>query len=144
MKLRNLGNLQYFEGNKAGPPLPCCIDVKTAEERVKKTEVAVTGWNREMSCLCNKFSWVLFFSVPKLLKLYYLLCNEAEDHLQQVVYEISFLCENNAETRREMSESVKVCYLYNFLSSKAFCTECELITYSWPLLYPNFHASKFS
>ena len=112
VKLRELGHLQYINEGNTGPPLPCTVDPEAAEERVKETEIVLTTWTHEVEQLRKEFSWLLFFSVPKLLRLYQLLNEEQENvevHLKQIVHEISFLCVNSVEARRRMNVKVQVC-----------------------------------
>ena len=111
VKLRELGHIQYINEGNTGPPLPCTINPEDAEERVKETEVILQTWTHEVEKLRSEFSWLLFFGVPKLLRLYKLLNEEQENtevHLRQIVHEISFLCENNVETRKRMNVKVQV------------------------------------
>ena len=112
IKLRELGHIQYIDEGNTGPALPCHINPGDAEERVKETEVILTTWTHEVANLRKEFSWLLFFSVPKLPRLYRLLSEEQENmdvHLKRIVHEISFLCVNNADTRKRMNIKVQVC-----------------------------------
>ena len=112
VKLRELGHIQYINEGNTGPALPCLINPEDAEERVKETEIILTTWTHEVTNLRKEFRWLLFFSVPKLLRLYRLLSEEQENmevHLKRIVHEISFLCVNNAEARKRMNTKVQVC-----------------------------------
>ena len=114
VKLRELGHIQYINEGNTGPPLACTIDPENAEERVKETEVILKTWTHEVERLRHEFSWLLFFGVPKLLRLFRLLSEEQEDsqlHLKRVVHEISFLCTNNVDARQRINASVQVCIL---------------------------------
>lgn len=111
VKLRELGHIQYIDEGNTGPLLPCTINPEDAEDRVKETEVILQTWTHEVEKLRSEFSWLLFFGVPKLLRLYRLLSEEQENtdvHLKQIVHEISFLCINNVDTRKRMNVKVQV------------------------------------
>ena len=57
--------------------------------------------------LRNKYDWLLFFSLPKLLVLYHLL--RAEDpNLEAIVHEISFLCSNEQAAWKGVQAGVEV------------------------------------
>ena len=112
IKLRELGHIQYINEGNTGPALSCQITSVDAEERVEETEIILKTWTHEVANLRQEFSWLLFFSVPKLLRLYRLLSEEQDNmdvHLKRIVHEISFLCVNNAETRKRMNIKVQVC-----------------------------------
>ena len=112
VKLRELGYIQYINEGNIGPALSCQFTTEDIEERIRETEVILTTWTHEVANLRKEFSWLLFFSVPKLLRLYRLLSKEQENmgvHLKRIVHEISFLCKNNAEARKRMKTKVEVC-----------------------------------
>jgi hypothetical protein len=114
IKLRELGHIQYINEGNIGPALSCQFTTEGSEECVRETEVILTTWTHEVANLRKEFSWLLFFSVPKLLRLYRLLIEEQENmdiHLKRIIHEISFLCVNNAEARRRMNIKVQVCGL---------------------------------
>ena len=122
IKLRELGHIQYINEGNTGPALPCTINPEDAEERVKETEVILTTWTHEVANLRKEFRWLLFFSVPKLLRLYQLLSEEQENrenHLKEIVHEISFLCVNNADSRKRMNVKVQVCVTVFHLGGEA-------------------------
>lgn len=111
VKLRELGHNRYINEGNTGPALACQINSMDAEERVKETEAILTTWTHEVANLRRDYSWLLFFSVPKLLRLYQLLSEEQDDmdvHLKRIVHEISFLCVNNVDTRKRMNVKVQV------------------------------------
>ena len=111
VKLRELGHIQYIDEGNTGPALPCTIRPEDAEERVKETEIILQTWTHEVEQLRSEFSWLLFFGVPKLLRLYHLLNEEQENmevHLKRIVHEISFLCVNSVDARKRMNVKVQV------------------------------------
>ena len=93
------------------PNLLCTVTPLAAKKRVEDLKQTLMSWTDEVKELRTQFSWLLFFSVPKLLRLYYLLTKEREtsEHFQRIVHEISFLCANSVETRSQMNTQVKVC-----------------------------------
>lgn len=87
----------------------CCIQQEAANERVKETEAELTSWTETVTNLRSQYSWLLFFSVPKLMKLHVLLTAKVSNNqLDLIVSEISFLCENNEYTRSRIRAGVKV------------------------------------
>lgn len=119
VKLRNLGHLHYLKKGNTGPVLECCVKVKDAEDRVVQTELDLNDWSTNLDTLYDKFRWLLFFSVPRLLWLKnHLICNEHKDdenYVKEISKEISFLCLNNEKTRARMNTAVKVGYYYEVL-----------------------------
>ena len=79
-------------------------------------------WSDKVSQLRREYSWLLFFSVPKLLLLHSLV-DEMQPDLAAIVAEISFLFENDSDVREKLSSVVKVrrspyCLI---ISSSYFC-----------------------
>ena len=71
------------------------------------TERLVQKWSENVSQLRREYSWLLFFSVPKLLLLYSLV-DEQEPNLAAIVAEISFLFENSVKVRENLTTVLKV------------------------------------
>lgn len=67
-----------------------------------------------MTELRSQFDWLLFFSIPKILRLYKLVseCEDTSRQLDEIVGEISFLCQNNEATRQNLKLRVQVGSLY--------------------------------
>lgn len=90
--------------------------------QVADTEQVLTSWAKRVAELRSLHDWLLFFSVPKLLLLHRLLIEagapaeragppaegERARRLAEVVREVSFLCENSADTREHLMRGVKV------------------------------------
>ena len=72
-----------------------------------ETKKLVQQWSEKVSQLRREYSWLLFFSVPKLLLLYSLV-NKKEPKIPAIVAEISFLFENNMEVRGKLITVLKV------------------------------------
>ena len=51
-------------------------------------------WMQHVDELRNQYHWLLFFSMPKILRLYHLLL-ERNPNVKSIVREISFLCRND-------------------------------------------------
>ena len=67
----------------------------------------LTPWKKRVAELRSQYDWLLFFSMPKLLRLYYLL--QVEDpNLEAIVHEISFLCCNEQAALESMWKMVEV------------------------------------
>ena len=111
VKLHELGHAKYIKEGELGPPLYCSISPGDAEGKVKEAEQVLASWKDEIKKFHQKFHWLLFFRVPKLLRVYHMLYEEEEathDHIRRIVHEISFLCENDVETRSRMYGVVEV------------------------------------
>ena len=67
----------------------------------------LTEWIQHVAALRNKYDWLLFFKVPKLLLLYHLLTAK-DPNLEAIMHEISFLCSNKQEAWERTLEMVKV------------------------------------
>ena len=116
LKLRELGHHQYIQGDKAGPPLPCNCDPQVAVTRVKEVENELVEWKESLTKLHSEYSWLLFFRIPKLLKLYHLIIDSIDDKETKIVHEISFLCTNTTEERLRMKRNVEVSLVMNLIT----------------------------
>ena len=65
------------------------------------------SWLGKVSQLRREYSWLLFFSVPKLLLLHSLV-DELQPDLAAIVSEISFLFENDSDVREKLTNVLKV------------------------------------
>ena len=84
-----------------------------AETRVKEVENELVEWKESLTNLHSEYSWLLFFRIPKLLKLYHLIMDSRDDKEIKIVHEISFLCTNTAEERLRMKRKVEVSLVMN-------------------------------
>ena len=75
--------------------------------QVHKTEMILTTWKQSVAELRSQYDWLLFFSMPKLLRLYYLL-RAKEPNLEAIVLEISFLCCNEQAALENIWKMVEV------------------------------------
>ena len=77
--------------------------------KVQETEDILKGWTEKVVALRQQYTWLLFFSVPKLLKLHGLLINDSIN-ISAIVHSISFLFENAFHVRKCMEPVIQVCY----------------------------------
>ena len=91
-------------------PLFCGFDCTSADARVRETEVNLESWKKRVTALRSQYDWLLFFSIPKILRLYKLVsvCGERNEQFDEIVAEISFLCKNDQTTRKDLKQRVKV------------------------------------
>lgn len=110
MNLRNMGHFHYLKDWKTAPPLLCSATIKDAETRLKKTEKELQKWSTKFAELCNEYAWLLFFSVPKLLRLYNVIVEyeDTDEYADKIVNEVNFLCLNNFESSTQLKLQVKV------------------------------------
>ena len=79
---------------------------------VNNTICQIADWKDEIDRLCAQYTWLLYFSVPKMLSLYRLICSNlrAEDRekVEEIVHEVSFLVTNTQSERNKLRQRVKV------------------------------------
>ena len=80
-------------------------------------------WTEKVAALRQQYTWLLFFSVPKLLRLHSLthpsensLTNQPEVDLDAIVHDICFLFENDLLVRRRLKPVVQVCKMLKQVS----------------------------
>ena len=67
----------------------------------------LTEWTERVDELRNQYHWLLFFSVPKILRLHHLL-QEKKPNVEAIVREISFLCRNDQAVWKNAQVVVEV------------------------------------
>ena len=65
-------------------------------------------WQNQVASLRQKYTWLLFFSVPKALKIHSLLEDHLSPELDSIVLEVSFLFENRKDVRIMLEDIVRV------------------------------------
>lgn len=75
------------------------------DSMVQDTQHLVTKWKHEVSDQQTRYSWLLYFSVPKILLLYQLIHTLKE---KEIVREVSFLAINQPEEREKLKNRVLV------------------------------------
>ncbi len=108
-QLNDLGNPFYLSGTTV-KPLFCGIDRTNADARVRETEFMLDKWKKSITELRSQYNWLLFFSIPKILNLYKLVSvwEGQNEQLDEIVAEISFLCQNDEVTRQNLKKCMKV------------------------------------
>lgn len=62
--------------------------------QICNAEKLLAKWTQDVDELRNQYHWLLFFSMPKMLRLNHLL-REKNPNVEAIVHEISFLCRND-------------------------------------------------
>ena len=87
------------------------ILVSSLFQQVDNIEQTLLQWTEKVCILHQNYSWLLFFSVPKLFHLHSLLDNINLD-LDAIVREISFLFENSVTICEQLKPDIQVCLLF--------------------------------
>ena len=138
VRLKELGNPRYFKGTI--DPLPCSIGRQEADHRVQETAQTLESWRNRVIELRSQYDWLLFFSIPKILRLYKLLsAKDLEPNLQldRIVHEISFLCKNNQPTKKELGRNVQVICIqvhHNMYNLIVVCQYNKYIVMYWYMI----------
>ena len=112
LKLKELGHPHYIsEGAIEIPSIPCSNHKEEVDVKVQEIQLLVTKWNHEVSHLRASYTWLLYFSMPKILQLNQLIQLEGTDpeKVDRIVHEVSFLTISQPLEREKLSEGVKVC-----------------------------------
>ena len=104
MKLNELGHPGYLTGKNA-PSIPCSKAAEEVSFQIHDMQGMIVEWKKEVSDLQNHYTWLLYFSVPKLLLLHSLINSSSED---EIVDEVSFLVNNQSLKRDDVCAGVKV------------------------------------
>ncbi len=91
-------------------PLFCSVHRDNADARVKETEGTLESWKKRVTELRSQYDWLLFFNIPKILRLYNMVskCQDRVEELDEIVSEISFLCDNNESSRQNIKKRLQV------------------------------------
>ena len=112
LKLKELGHPHYIsERTIEIPSIPCSRRKEEVDVKVQEMQLLVTKWNQEVSHLRASYTWLLYFSLPKILQLNQLIQLEGADteKVDRIVHEVSFLAISQPLEREKLSEGVKVC-----------------------------------
>lgn len=98
LKLHELGYPEYLTADKI-PMITCSHTKESMEREVQETQLLITEWNGKVSNLRAKYTWLLYFSVPKMMLLYDLIHSscQGEERTDEIVHEVSFLMTNQLE-----------------------------------------------
>ena len=75
--------------------------------QICKAEKLLAKWTQDVDELRNQYHWLLFFSMPKMLRLNHLLW-EKNPNVEAIVHEISFLCCNEQAALESIWKMVEV------------------------------------
>ena len=109
MKLRELGHPHYQ--HFISESFQCQVSIPEADQKVADVEKQVMDWSKKVTTLRSKYSWLLFFSVPKLLLLYQMVKEanlDLDSDIENVMGEVAFLFENGKNVRSILRPIVKV------------------------------------
>ena len=87
----------------------------TAKRQLNYTEVGqeLKNWRSDLEHWHTQYDWLLFLSVPKVLKLYQILRSEQGDKsVEEITTAVSFLFQNTITARKSIQFAVKVSYHY--------------------------------
>ena len=112
LKLRELGHPVFLSEGRI-PPIPCSRRMEEVDRMVQDTQQNVNTWTNEVSNLRNQFKWLLYFSVPKMLRLYGFLTSpslQGEDVVDRLLHEISFLVVTSTAETQKLRMRIQVCW----------------------------------
>jgi hypothetical protein len=76
---------------------------------VQEAQLLVTKWNHEVSDLQDCYTWLLYFSISKILQLHELIYTSEEEKVDdKIVHEVSFLMSGQAEEREKIQTKIEV------------------------------------
>ena len=97
LKLRELGHPEYLSEGHIPP----------------------NTWTHEVSNLRNQYTWLLYFSVPKMLRLYSFVSFpdlQGEDVVDRLLHEISFLAVTNTAETQKLRLGIQVITVVSLVS----------------------------
>lgn len=79
-------------------PIQCAIKEMELDKIVEETKDLSNKWSADISELQSTYTWLLYFSIPKMLQLYNLIFSSHERiyKLNKIFHEISFLFSQNS------------------------------------------------
>ena len=104
--MHELGHPGYLKEDNVDS-IKCSSEKNAIEELVKKVQLIVNEWNDEVSRLQDQNSWLLYFSVPKMLLLYELI-QSPQKQINAIVNEISFLPVERGNLVKEVEVSMYI------------------------------------
>lgn len=109
LELHELGHPDYLTGGKVNS-VPCSMPKEGMNNEVQRTQLLITEWNHEVSELQARYTWLLYFSVPKMLLLYHLICSSGieGENVDKIVHEVSILMINEPTEREKLMEGTLV------------------------------------
>lgn len=116
--LRDLGHDHYVTKKE----VKCYKHEDDVDNMVQELQTSVTNWKHIISELRANYTWLLYFSIPKLLLLHEIICSSLEgtEKLEKTIQEVSCLTVSQPPEGVMLRERVKVrCttrFLYRYLS----------------------------
>lgn len=110
LKLRELGHPTYL-ADGAVQPIPCSCLKDEVNAMVHETQLLVTKWTQQVSELRSCYTWLLYFSVPRMLQLYQLINSTGlsdGEKVDRIVHEVSFLTVSQPEEIERLRQGVEV------------------------------------
>ena len=108
MKLNDLGHSQFLAESSLRP-IYCSDGEEKVHLEVIDTQKAVREWQKEISELRSNYTWLLYFSIPKMLLLYRHIKSHSHD-IDAIVHEVSFVVYNQEIERRDLQCGVEVSF----------------------------------
>lgn len=105
-----MGHPDYLTVDKI-PSIACSHTKESIDGKVQETQTLIKGWNCEVTRLRDQYSWLLYFSVPKMMLLYKAICSlfrGEEKRVDEIVHEVSFLMTNLPADREKLRRGVEV------------------------------------
>lgn len=75
---------------------------------VQEAQQVLNKWTQEISELRNRYPWLLYFSIPKVFRLFHLICSSDAQKEDKIVHQVSYLAINLPAGRKKLKDSVKV------------------------------------
>lgn len=113
IKLNELGHPHYLTTSSL-PPIYCSEKEEDMCIRVFEMQRAVEECLREVSELRSRYTWLLYFSIPKMLLLHKQIHSPSRD-IDVIVHEISYIVYNQKIEITELRQGVLVSLSMSFI-----------------------------
>lgn len=108
MKLNELGHPDYLTESSL-PPVLCSEHKENVHLEVLRMQEFVADWKLKVSKLQSRYTWLLYFSIPKML-LFYKQINSSSKDIDTIVHEVSFIVYNQKIERTQLRQGVLVSF----------------------------------
>jgi hypothetical protein len=109
MKLNELGHPQYLtEGSL--PRVLCSEQKEEVYSKVLRMQDIVEEWRQEVSELRARYTWLLYFSVSKILLFHKQIMMKSSPDVDALVHEVSFIVYNQKIERTQLRQGVMVSF----------------------------------
>lgn len=109
-KLYELGHPSYLKEWDI-EPIQCSTRTEAVEELTSNIQKLLEHWSHKVTQLRDASTWLLFFSMPKMLLLHQIMSSSNENKIkavEKIVHEISFLAINQSFSMEFLREKVEV------------------------------------